>query len=249
MPKIKLLIAYDGTAFAGWQVQPGARTVQGELERCLEQLLGEKLFVAGSGRTDSGVHATGQVAHFETARCRVPPHKIPVALRGMLPPDLMVIGAMEVPENFHARFSAVRRVYRYRFRTGILYPHERNAFALFPYPFECARMEALLPVITGEHDFTTFSLKDSAGESRVRNIYHTAVEAQPGGFDLVLEGSGFLRRMVRMLTGSLLQVYPDPDAQQKLQQMLDARDNALSGPPAPASGLYLERVDYPPEFC
>lgn len=249
MEKIKLIIAYDGSGFSGWQVQPGARTVQEELQKGVSQLLGNPVHIAGSGRTDSGVHAAGQVAHFETEHCRVPVEKLPRVLRGCLPPDIQVRGAQRVPADFHARFSAINRVYRYRFRTRPLYPFERNRFAYFSADVQLQKLEQLLAVITGEHDFTTFSLKDSAGESRVRRIHRAVVEEQREGFDIVLEGNGFLRKMVRMIIGSIVSVYSEHDCTGKFKTMLEAEDNSKSGPPAPASGLYLERVDYPGEIC
>ena len=239
-----MLIAYDGSGFSGWQVQPGSRTVQGELQEALSSIMGKPVSIFGAGRTDTGVHASGQVAHFHLDAPRVPPDRIHLALRGVLTPEIMVLEAGEAEEDFHSCFSATGRVYRYRFTRGPLYPWLRNSMARFPFPLCTARLETALGPLLGRHDFTSFSLKDCAAKTRIRDMRHITVQKTAEGFDLIFEADGFLRRMIRLITGTLLASLEEKDPAGHMSSVLNARDNKYAGPPAAPGGLYLERVDY-----
>jgi len=242
--KIKLLIAYDGSGFSGWQMQAGARTVQDTLKGALTTLLGEPVAIFGAGRTDSGVHASGQVAHFDLLAPRVPPERIKLALPGLLTPEILVMESSEAEEDFHACFSAKARVYRYRFTCGPLFPWLRNFCVKFPEPFDKSRMEAALAPLVGRRDFTSFSLRDCEAKTRVRDIRRITVEETAGGFDLIFEADGFLRKMIRLIIGTLLRAYVQKGPAEHIAAVLEARDNKHAAAPAPPGGLYLERVDY-----
>lgn len=244
MTTVRLLIAYDGTFFSGWQAQADKRTVQGEIERALGELLAVPVRIFGAGRTDGGVHASGQVAHFTIERPRVPPERLHLALPGHLPKDIRVLDSMAEREGFHACFSAVRRVYRYRLATGPWMPWQRDHYGHFPHAFSPDRAAAILSVLEGEHDFESFTLHDRDSKTSVRRMHRVRVEQRADGFDIVFEANGFLRKMIRMLVGTFVMLYPRDDAPAALAAILAARNNALAGPPAASGGLYLERVDY-----
>ncbi len=242
--RIKLVIAYDGTEFSGWQVQLAERTVQGEINRALSLMLDTPIMIMGAGRTDKGVHATGQVAHFEVDNPRVPIDRILRAVKRRLPRDIKIISVEEVANDFHACFSATRRVYRYRFVAGEMLPHQRFYYAPLPFKIELKKMQTFLTLFEGEKDFTTFSLKDSTVKTRVRNIKRFEIVESELGFDLLIEAGGFLRKMVRMVVGSVLSVYESGNAEERILKMIAARDNFFSGPPAFPGALYLEKVYY-----
>jgi len=242
--RIKLIIAYDGTQFSGWQVQNDVRTVQGEINRALSLMLGVPIMIMGAGRTDTGVHATGQVAHFDIDNPRVPVDRIVKAVKRRLPRDIKILSVEEVAVDFHACFNAVSRVYRYRFVAGELLPHHRFYYAALPFKVDMKKMQSLLSLFEGVKDFTTFSLKDSAVKSRVRNIKRFEIVESELGFDLLIEAGGFLRKMVRMLVGSVLSVYESENPEEEILNMISAKDNFFSGPPAFPGALYLERVFY-----
>lgn len=242
--RVKMVLAYDGREFSGWQVQPAKRTVQGELESGLSRLLGQPVRVFGAGRTDGGVHATGQVVHFDVEQPRVPVERLVLALRGYLPRDVRVLQVMPAAQDFHACFSACRRVYRYRFVTGTFFPHQRDYFAHFADAFVAENIRSILEVLIGEHDFTSFCLKDNDARTHVRRMESIELQSAENGFDIVFSATGFLRKMIRMIIGTLLILYGRGQGALEMQRILEARSNALSGAPAPAAGLYLERVDY-----
>ncbi|KYD30326.1 tRNA pseudouridine synthase A [Geobacillus sp. B4113_201601] len=239
------MIAYDGTHFFGYQIQPGKRTVQGELERVLKRMhKGKEVRVAASGRTDAGVHAYGQVIHFDTP-LSLSPEQWKKALNAQLPDDIVVRSAAETDSAFHARFSAKAKEYRYNVWTAA----ERDVFrrhycAWHPYPLHIDAMNEALVPLKGTHDFTGFCSAKTAMEDRVRTIYHAEVEADGPMLQFRLIGSGFLYNMVRIIVGTVLEVGQGKRSPSDIEWLLAAKDRRLAGPTAPAQGLYLWRVYY-----
>ncbi|MGZ0084203.1 tRNA pseudouridine(38-40) synthase TruA [Caldibacillus thermoamylovorans] len=243
--RIKCVIAYDGTHFFGYQIQPEKRTVQGELEHVLKRMhKGKEVRVAASGRTDAGVHAYGQVIHFDTP-LSLSPEQWKKALNAQLPDDIVVRSAAETDSAFHARFSAKAKEYRYNVWTAA----ERDVFrryycAWHPYPLDIDAMNEALVPLKGTHDFTGFCSAKTAMEDRVRTIYHAEVEADGPMLQFRLIGSGFLYNMVRIIVGTVLEVGQGKRSPSDIEWLLAAKDRRLAGPTAPAQGLYLWRVYY-----
>ncbi len=252
MPNLKITLAYDGTDFSGWQVQPGRATIQGTLADALLRVTGEKVAPQGSGRTDAGVHALGQVASCAIASS-IPPGNLVIALNHILPAAIRVLRVEEVPPDFHARKSARAKTYRYRiFRGDICPPFVARYVYHHPYPLDEPAMMAAAQAVIGEHDFTSFAAVDpekgrEEDEQRfnVRTIY--ASQLQCAGDELVytVRGSGFLHHMVRNLVGTFLLVGKGSLRADDIARVLQARSRAANpGATAPASGLCLVSVEY-----
>ena len=246
--RVKLEIAYLGTFFEGWQVQApredGAlpRTVQGVLEISLNEIFQGEIRVHGSGRTDSGVHADGQVAHFDVPEGAplLPSKKIPRALNSKLPWDVRVLSASEAADDFHARYSATGKVYVYRLRRGdTLLPHRGLVEALASEPLDVGAMRAAADLLVGTRDFAPFSITGSDPGTTVRTLRRLDVEEDGALLVITAEGDGFLRGMVRRLVGTLR------DAGRGRIRPEEAL--ARPGPTAEARGLTLARVLYPPD--
>lgn len=246
MRNVRLLVEYDGTLFHGFARQHGMRTVQGVLESCLQSLLDEPIQVVGASRTDAGVHARGQVVNFHTTR-PVPLSALHRALNRRLPDDLKVRSARAVAPDFHARHSAYSREYHY-----LLYQREhpsvwRIRYAWhYPYPLDRERMAEALKQIEGVHDFRPFSVKTPPDANTVRALYRTAVEPTRDGTRIVLEGSAFLRGMVRLIVGALTLVGRGERPVSFLREMIDNPPERPFTQMAPPQGLYLIRVKYKP---
>lgn len=251
MPRFRLLVEYDGTDFLGWQVQPHGPTVEAALEAALATLLGAPMAVVGSGRTDAGVHARGQVAHFDVPEALAArpllaePARLVRALAGLLPPAVAVHAAEPAAPDFHARYDACRRLYHYHVATGRRALERAFRVALHPPPNFDA-MNAAAEALLGRHDFSSFCLARSAVPSRVCTVAHArwVPEARPGDWRFEIAADRFLHGMVRAVVGTLLQVgrrQREPD----LAAVLAAADRRAAGPAAPARGLVLERVEYP----
>ena len=257
MRNLRLILAYDGTDFHGWQIQPRALTVQGLLTQTLETLLSETVRVFGSGRTDAGVHAEGQVANFKTASALPLPNLMQV-LNDRLPPSVRVRKITEAPLDFHARFQAHSKTYRYRIWTGKTCPpflwryvhHHR-------YPLDVAAMERAAKLFEGEMDFASFAVSDGRRDKRkrdrepkkhstVRRIFHSQITKRTGKPLLVyqVQGSGFLHHMVRNMAGTLLEVGRGKLRPEDISRILLARRRPLAGPTVPAKGLTLVQVEY-----
>ncbi len=249
MRNLKLILAYDGSEFSGWQVQPDAETVQGRLASAIGRVTGEKVLPQGSGRTDAGVHALAQVATFET-NSPIPAENLAKALNDVLPAAIRVLEAAEAPPEFHARKSARAKTYRYRmFRGAVCPPFVARYVWHYPYPLDEEAMRRAANLVEGEHDFTSFAAVDpERGEegpvSNVRRIWSSSWERDGEEFVYTVRGSGFLHHMVRNLVGTFLLVGKGTLDASDVTRIVEARDRSAAGATAPASGLYLVSVEY-----
>ncbi len=265
MRNLKLILSYDGSDFAGWQVQPDAPTVQGTLASAIGRITGEKVLPQGSGRTDAGVHALAQVVTFVT-ESSVPAANFVKALNDVLPASVRVLEVEEVAADFHARKSAQGKTYRYRiYREGICPPFLARYLWHYPYPLDEAAMVQAASLVEGEHDFTSFAAVDaerSAGVppalrdkgnvregeaaqvSNIRRIFASSWERLGEEFVYTVKGSGFLHHMVRNLVGTFILVGKGTLQAEDVTRILEARNRSAAGATAPASGLYLVNVEY-----
>ena len=245
MRNIKLLIEYDGTNYLGWQVQPKGPTIQGILEERLGLLTGEKIRLFGSGRTDSGVHAIGQVAHFKT-ESSMDAHRMQRALNSLLPPDIVIQKMEEVEESFHARKHSKSKVYEYR----ILNRNLRSVFHRgyvwhIPQKLDFKEMEKATQYLIGELDFSSFRSVGSPTRTTVRKV--TRAEWKRGRSGLVrfeIEANGFLKQMVRAIIGTLVEVGKGKMSAVEFRRILESKERSKAGPTAPAHGLFLKEVKY-----
>ncbi|HYL35300.1 MAG TPA: tRNA pseudouridine(38-40) synthase TruA [Bryobacteraceae bacterium] len=247
MRRIKIEIAYDGTDYHGWQVQPGLPTIQGTLEQVMAEIEGRPVLVAGSGRTDAGVHALAQVAAF-TIENPIPLENLRRAVNRLLPGDIRVLGVEEVAPEFNPRYDAQSKTYEYRiFRGEICPPFERRYVQHHPYPLRIEEMVRLAPVLEGEHDFTAFAAtdeRDELGASKVRTIFCSRLGAEGDRLIYRVTGSGFLKHMVRNIVGVLLEAGKGNVDREGLLVRLEPGCAIPPGPTAPARGLFLVSVEY-----
>ena len=248
MPHFKITIAYDGTDYVGWQRQVAGVSIQGAVEDALRQFDDRDVLVAGAGRTDAGVHATGQVASFSLDRA-IDAATVVRALNAKLPADIRVMSAVEARDGFHARFDARSKTYRYRIWNGeVLPPFERRYVWHVPGPLDREAMSAAAQLINGKHDFAAFQGAGSDAATTERTIFQSAIRIPQSGmphmiyFDIC--GDGFLRHMVRAIVGSLVDVGRGRHAPDWIAQVIASRDRAAAGRSAPASGLFLMSVEY-----
>jgi len=251
---LKLTLAYDGTDFSGWQVQPGRATIQGLVASAIGRLTGENVLPQGSGRTDAGVHALAQVATLAT-RSPIPVENFAKVLNDTLPASIRVLSAEEVAPEFHARKSARAKTYEYRMdRRATCSPFVARYVWHYPFPLDEAAMAEAAGVVEGENDFTSFAAVDpekSPGEqgreqprTNVRLIYSSLWQRRGDEFVYTVRGSGFLHHMVRNLVGTFVLVGKGTMDRQGLRQILALRDRSAAGATAPASGLFLINVEY-----
>lgn len=245
MPRIKCTVAYDGTMFSGYQVQPGKRTVQGEIQKALEKInKGTIVRVSASGRTDAGVHARGQVIHFDTL-LEIEPARWQIALNSLLPSDIAVNYVEIAAPDFHARFDAVGKEYRYfLLLSENRDPFQRNYAFQFPYSLDFDVIRQGIGHLLGTHDFTSFCSARTEVEDRVRTLKEIDFYEENGMLVFRFVGDGFLYNMVRILTGTLLEVGTGRRAADSLPELLLKKDRTLAGKTAPGHGLYLWQVFY-----
>jgi tRNA pseudouridine38-40 synthase len=250
MRNLKLVLAYDGTDFCGWQVQPDAPSIQATLASAIGRITGEKVLAQGSGRTDAGVHALAQVATFQT-ESMIPEANFVIALNDALPPTIRILDVGQVAEDFHARKSAIAKTYRYRiFRGDICPPFLARYVWHYPYSLDEDAMREAAPLIEGEHDFTSFAAvdhergRDQEGRSSLREIFSSQWQRQEDELIYEVRGSGFLHHMVRNLVGTFLLVGKRSLKPRDLIKILAEKTRSAAGATAPANGLYLVGVEY-----
>jgi tRNA pseudouridine38-40 synthase len=244
---LRFEVAYDGTEFHGWQVQPDLPTVQGTLEQVISSIEGKHVHVEGSGRTDAGVHALAQVAAVKLEN-PIPPDNFRRAVNRLLPGSIRISRVEKTNPEFHPRFEARRKTYEYRiFRDEVCSPFERRYVYHLPFPLDEAGMLAAAPIFEGEHDFTAFAAtdeSDSRGASKVRSIFLSAFARNENTLLYSVSGSGFLKHMVRNMVGVLLEVGKRNLDQRDVLARLEPESGIRPGPAVPASGLFLVSVDY-----
>jgi len=241
---MKCIISYDGTLFSGYQVQVEKRTVQSELEAVLTKMHKKAVKVVASGRTDAGVHAIGQVIHFDTS-LDIPTDRWVQAMNAMLPKDIAVLSAEVVSETFHARFDAKGKTYKYEIDlSDIRNPLMRNYAFHYPYPVDKSRIEEAISYTLGTHDFSSFCAANTDVKDKVRTIHSIVCEQEGNLLRLTYTGNGFLYNMVRILTGTLIEIGTGRREPEEMSYIIAKRDRSAAGKTAPAQGLYLEKVFY-----
>lgn len=247
MKRVKLVVAYDGTAYHGWQVQPNGRTIEGELNRALSELLQEEIQVIGASRTDSGVHALCNVAVFDT-QARIPAEKICYAVNQRLPEDIRVRESCEVAPDFHPRHCSSRKTYEYRIYQDTFPEPVRRLYTYFTYvPLDLDRMREGAAYLVGEHDFKSFCSTAAVVETTVRTILSINIEKQGKEIVISVCGIGFLYNMVRIIVGTLMEVGRGSYPPEHVREILEAKDRQAAGPTAPACGLTLVNYTFASE--
>ena len=247
MRRIRMTVSYDGTEYHGWQVQPGLATIQSTLEAVIGEIEGAPVSVAGSGRTDAGVHALAQVAAFTLAN-PIPADNLRKAINRLLPRDIRVFDVAEAAADFHPRFDVTAKTYEYRIhRAEICPPFERRYVYPYPYPLDEGRIFELAPVLEGEHDFSAFAAsdpKDRSGHSKVRRIFHSFATRRGDILLYRVTGRGFLKHMVRNIVGVLLEAGKGNLTRADMERRLQPGCGIPAGPSVPAQGLFLISVEY-----
>ncbi len=242
--RILLTVAYDGTDFSGYQVQPNLRTVQLEIESALNKLLGKEVKTVASGRTDSGVHALSQKVHFDTDSL-IPPNKYAEALNSYLPSDVKVLSSKKVSGTFNARYSAKTKTYRYSVYFGKLEnPLYSRYKTLLKYPLDFKKIDEAIKIIEGEHDFKCFLSSGSSVKDTVRTIYSIKYTKKGNFVDFYFKGNGFLYNMVRILMGTLVAVGENRLMALDVKKAIETGNRKLVGKTMDAKGLTLYRVTY-----
>ena len=242
--KIMLTVSYDGTGYCGWQRQKNGLTVQQALEEAVEKLTGKKTAVTGSGRTDSGVHAKAQVAHF-TTDATIPPEKFYLALNALLPNDIKVVKSGLADESFHARFSAKKKTYSYNFYfSDVVLPLNDRYACRIDENLDFASMTLAANALCGEHDFAAFRGVGSLVKDTVRTVYDVTFKKHDGGFSVFVTGNGFLYNMVRVIAGALVAVGKGEITVCDIKSALSTGERNKAFKTLPANGLILEKVDY-----
>ena len=244
MRNIKLTIEYDGREYHGWQSQPNKLNIQGTIEKAIESITGEEVTLNASGRTDAGVHALGQVANFKT-NTTIPIEKIAIAINSRLKKSIVIKKAEEVEERFHARYNCKRKTYRYVINNepsgSAIY---RNLEYHVPMKLDVASMQKAATYFEGEHDFKAFKASGTSNKSSVRTIYQAKVLEDGKRITIELTGNGFLYNMVRIISGTLLEVGMGKIKPEEIPDMITKKDRTKAGRTLPPHGLYLVQVDY-----
>ena len=244
MRRVRLVFQYDGTDYHGFQRQPALPTIQGDLELALNRVLGEEVVVTGAGRTDAGVHALGQVAALDTTN-PIPMCNLLRALNDVLPDAIKLLSAEQVSAEFHPRYDAKGKVYKYRILNREVPSPFINRYAWHvPEPLDVPMMRAAADKLAGTHDFAAFCASGSSVEETVRTVRHADIEPEGDLLELRFEADGFLYMMVRIMVGALVQVGLERLSPEEVGRMLDSRDRRRSAPPAPPQGLSLVKVMY-----
>ena len=246
--RIRLNLAYDGTNFNGWQIQNDARTVQGEIQKALEKIHKQPTKIIGSGRTDSGVHARFQVAHFDTSVLSIPPAKYKMAINSYLPKDIRIIDSIQVEHDFHARFNAIERGYRYYIlpQKGAL-PFNRDYCIETFKSHNLQLLNRYASYIVGEHDFSTFTSSGDVSKTKVRIITSASFTYEGEYLVFSISGNAFLWKMVRSIIGTILELEKQNSKPIEMKELLLQKNRKNVGTTAPARALFLDYVRYPNE--
>jgi tRNA pseudouridine38-40 synthase len=246
---LKIIVSYDGTDFVGWQIQKAGRTVQGEVLKALERMHKHPVKIHAAGRTDSGVHAHGQVINFHSDIASIDPQRFCVALNSYLPADIRARSSRAVDGEFHARYSALRRTYRYHWKVGsIVSPQEHRFYSVMTHTPSVSRLNRLCRPLVGTHDYSTFTLPTEPSENRVRTVYGASFFPLRGKLVFQITANAFLWRMVRSIAGTIVELDKMDAEGIEVERRLSACDHAASGPSAPARGLFLHHVEYADEY-
>lgn len=244
MRNIKLTIEYDGKCYNGWQKQPNKLNIQGEIERAIYNITKEEVDLIGSGRTDAGVHALRQVANFKT-NSQISIEKLPLAINSQLKNSIVIKEAEEVNERFHSRYNAKRKTYRYIINNSkcgtAIY---RNLEYSYPFKLDAEKMKQASKYFEGEHDFKAFKSSGTSSKNSVRTIYKAIVKQEGEKIIIELTGNGFLYNMVRIISGTLLDVGLGKIQPEEIPEMIESKDRQRAGKTLPAHGLYLVEVKY-----
>ncbi len=244
MKRVMLTVAYDGTAYSGFQIQDNANTIEGELNRCLSELLNEEIKVIGASRTDSGVHALCNIAVFDT-EARMPGEKISYALNQRLPEDIRIRKSEEVAQDFHPRHCESRKTYEYRILNTEFPLPTRRLYTHFTYiPLNVYKMNEAAAYLVGEHDFKSFCSAGSQVETTVRTIHALQVEQENEEILIRVTGNGFLYNMVRIIAGTLMEAGKGAWEPERIIDILNAKDRNAAGPTAAANGLMLTNYEF-----
>ena len=244
MRNIKLTIEYDGKCYNGWQKQPNKLNIQGEIERAIYNITKEEVDLIGSGRTDAGVHALGQVANFKT-NYEISIEKLPLAINSQLKNSIVIKEAEEVDERFHSRYNAKHKTYRYIINNSkcgtAIY---RNLEYSYPFKLDAEKMKQASKYFEGEHDFKAFKSSGTSSKNSVRTIYKAIVKQEGEKIIIELTGNGFLYNMVRIISGTLLDVGLGKIRPEEIPEIIESKDRQRAGKTLPAHGLYLVEVKY-----
>jgi len=242
---IKLIIEYDGTAFHGWQIQPGLKTIQGVIRERIAQITQGEANLIGAGRTDAGVHARGQVANFQTAST-IDLTALQRGLNSLLSPDIVITGIEEAEEDFHARFRARSKTYEYHILNRSYPSAILRAYAWFiPHKLDLAAMEGCGRLLIGSHDFSSFRASGDESRHSIREVIRLEIERREDDLIvIVIEANAFLREMVRSIVGTLVDVGRGKTSLEEFKEVFEARDRRKAGMTAPAQGLFLTEVKY-----
>lgn len=244
MRNIKLIIEYDGKSFNGWQKQPTKLNIQGEIEKAIEEITGEKVDLTASGRTDAGVHSLGQTANFKTDS-QIPIEKIAKAINSKLKKSIVIKSAEEVDEKFHSRYSVKSKTYRY------IINNSENGTAIYrgleyhiPMKLDVKKMQEAVKFFEGEHDFKGFKASGTSSKSSIRTIYKGEVKQEGERIIIEVTGNGFLYNMVRIIAGTLVDVGLEKIKPEEIPEIIESKDRTKAGKTLPPHGLYLLKVEY-----
>lgn len=244
MKRVKLTVAYDGTNYCGWQVQPNGITIQEVLNQCLSEFTGEKIETIGASRTDAGVHALGNVAVFDT-EMRMPGDKFSFALNQRLPEDIRIQKSEEVDVNFHPRYIKSQKTYEYRILNRRFPIPTERFYSHFTYiPLDIEKMRKAAEYLVGKHDFKSFCGTGAQVKTTVRTVKEIQIEKNEDRITIRITGEGFLYNMVRIIAGTLMDIGGGLYPPEKMQEILEAKDRKKAGPTAPARGLTLMEIQY-----
>ncbi len=238
----KMRLSYDGTNYGGWAIQPNNTSIQELVQNGLKTILRTETPIVGSGRTDAGVHANAQVAHFSN-EAEIDPPSLRYSLNSLLPPDIRILDINPVSDDFHARFSVKKKIYHYHLSLKED-PFNHRYSTYIHYSLDLELLEMALPLLTGTHDFSAFASSGCGSKNPVKTLYRLEMTPQNGGIRLEFEGDGFLYKMVRNVTGTLLEVGAHKRPLESLIQTLDSKDRTKAGKTAPPHALFLHHIKY-----